>query len=159
MMLYNFCMKGVLGQNKKWQIGKIFCEKWPKKAIFAQKWQKTARSRSSEVLRGLRSSGKVNWMMLYNFCNKRVLGQNKKWQIGKIFYRKWVKIEHFSSKMTENYPSHGRPRYLEAWEVYPRLIGWCSTTSATREFLVRTKSCRSEKYSVKIDWGQVTTTL
>ena len=42
MMLYNFCMKGVLGQNKKWQIGKIFCQNWLKKGIFAQKRQKTA---------------------------------------------------------------------------------------------------------------------
>ena len=55
---------------------------------------------STEVLGGLRSSAKVNWMMLYNFCNKRVLGQNKKWQIGKIFCQKWVKIGHFCSKMT-----------------------------------------------------------
>ena len=45
---------------------------------------------SSEVLRGLRSLPKVNWRMPYNTCNKRVLGQNKKWVSGAIFCQKLI---------------------------------------------------------------------
>ena len=87
--------------------------------------------------------------MPYNTCNKRVLGQNKKWVSGAIFCQKLIEKWHFCSKMTENSPAHGHLRYLEAWEVHPRSIACQSTTSAQREFSVRTKSGLPVPFSVK----------
>ena len=85
-MPYNTCNKRVLGQNKNLVSGAIFLSKIDRKVTFLLKNdRKQPRSWSFEVPRGLRSSPKVHWMMLYNFCIEGVLGQNKKWQIGKIF--------------------------------------------------------------------------
>ena len=72
-----------------------FLSKIDRKVTFLLKNdRKQPRSWSFEVPRGLRSSPKVHWMMLYNFCIEGVLGQNKQWVTGAIFCQKNTEKRH-----------------------------------------------------------------